>query len=361
MQKRCVEMEARRQVRVKPDSASQMTSQASLAPIKASQPPAVHGLLDMRARSAAKDAVQQSIDMFEHRCVDPIHARLNGIDDRLARFRACLETIRSTRNDISRSAAVTAAKELIVDSTEGHAAAGGGDAAGPLPVEPRAVGAETAEDPGELGQELRRLRQQLADGASRAALVEECRDKLELRSQNAERRALQLECQQEDLRKQLCLAERRAEDTERRCMELQEQWKCRHMSLQRQLQRTEQALGQRYTEVGGIDDAEALEEEADCPAPVSVNGDVRPALLRLLREARTLEQSITRKAVVSACMRVGRTACAHHFMHVCTCMLGQSGLRAYRCPCACIDGLVLRACCWPVVVDSVPLQILETL
>jgi len=312
LQKRCVEVEARK---CRAAATADQVRSADAATASAAKP--LQG--DGSCFAASIDALCQTVASFERRCVEPVHKRLDDIEDRLARLLSAIQVIRAARATASAGAIGVARVEASVPTARGIRTAGascnGTASAGPLPTDvdlsakmrllqhqQRQQQQQQQQQPvpyhtcngSDLHLALTELQQQLMQVAARAdseavkrgESERECQaagqqlQELEMQAEAARRQLssselnaeeelrqletraeeaqLQLGCserrageevrlaeaQAEAMRQQFTRAEQQAEGERHRREESEGLWQQRLAALQRQLRRTEVALGE---------------------------------------------------------------------------------------------------------------------
>jgi len=351
LQKRCVEVEARK------------CRAAATAGHAHPKPPQV----ESGSFAASLDALCQSVASFERRCVEPVHKRLDGIEDRLARLLSAIQMIRAARAIGSpgtvraAGAAKAEAATAVIGGPRTAGLLGNGTASsGPLPLEVGLSAELRLQQQRQQQKQLpyhscdsgphsamTELQQQLAQVTARAdseavkhneserrcqavgqqvqeleVQVEAARRQLslsELRAENelqqleacAEEARLQLgwserrageeirlaEAQAEAMRQQFTRAEKQAEVERHGREESEGLWQQRHAALQRQLRRTEVALGEAavYGWQSGMGGRSARANEGvNEPSPDAAN------VLRLWRELRRQSGSTSGSLPVTA-------------------------------------------------------------
>jgi len=282
------------------------------------------------ATNVAEDALRQGAELFERRCLKPVHQRLDTIDETLARLRAGMaQAVRAARrhdDQVEATATISTPARVTTGAQVGNA--------GPLPTGPQ----HATVDPAHLERQtsLLELRRHLEDSASRAEAEARRCGQAEERCQIAERNLLHTEAEHEQALQRAQKAEARAEHEVRQREEAELRWQQRHAALQRQLRRTEVALGDATVDHGhqpaaygvpsssaevdvgdrqtagisgsahpviGTASATALVEDAQCEALGSA------AILDLLRAVRGLERTT---AAGSVTVNSSRRAPAAH-------------------------------------------------
>jgi len=268
VQKRCVEMEARKsRAATAAVAASRSASSSPPTPPPAGQLPGGQVLLEgvlwpqqsspaaagvasgpppgspclaapacSSSSSAAAAALRREAATLERACLEPVHQRLHDLDQRLHGLAASLRTA---------TVAGAAGSQRGGDGLRcrGSVGGGGGPAAGPLPAgHERSREASVAELHTQNG--ILELERRLADSAAQADREAAHRQEAEVQREQAERRLRHAEVDGEALRAQLRHAEVRLDGEEHRQREAESQWRRRHAALQRQLRRMEHLLGE---------------------------------------------------------------------------------------------------------------------
>lgn len=215
----------------------------------------------------AEVALRQGAAAFEKQCLEPIHRRLDNVEERVARMLSSLQVAR--KENSRRSGA------LDVDSAASRSGSPGKCAvnarvletlgsAGPLPMGP----GRQNNAPASLGQQVQiptvgfqqelteavvraeadvvSLQHQLADAAACADAESRRCGEAERQRELVERKLRHVEVEHEEARTELRRAELRVEQEVRQREEAESSWQQRHAALQRQLRRTEIALGEAH-------------------------------------------------------------------------------------------------------------------
>eukprot|EP00929_Paragymnodinium_shiwhaense_P063960 TRINITY_DN32003_c0_g1_i1.p1 TRINITY_DN32003_c0_g1~~TRINITY_DN32003_c0_g1_i1.p1 ORF type:complete len:360 (+),score=94.69 TRINITY_DN32003_c0_g1_i1:347-1426(+) len=199
-------------------------------------------------------------------------SKMGIMEESLSRLRASIQTVQPARSEGAATAAQnrTSVAEALSTGEEGDATAAaqsgadaGGRAAGPLPSSlrqdgrSRSVFTGLAQPDGDMRvlHDLRRLEEL----QSRLEQEMQLRKQAEEHRSQAEVRWQHMELEVEEAKAQCRKAEQRVESLAKLHGEEEEQWRLRHAALQRQLRRTEVALGEKH--VAGL----ARELELDSP------------------------------------------------------------------------------------------------
>lgn len=365
VQKRCVEVEARR----RPVAATASTATAAAADAStpaspsatgaqssavapnatrpgagtASQPhPAQPGaaaagpgpaVAVLRA-SEAEVALRQGAEIFERRCLDPVHRRLDGIDESLNRLGTGLAEAVRTARETEAEAVAGIASDLQssppppplsgpcigqlkpafgpLNIGPGHFKAGdSASSAGPLPPDPCGSGPSSVRC-GDLAMEaaavaeqqsiVRELRRQLAEAEGREQVEVRRRCEVE-ESHRAECAVLRvLEAERDEANRRLREVQASEQHIACKFQEAETKWQQRHTSVHRQLQRAELSLNAVSTSPPSSfalpprsatssvpqDAAHAALDARHTAMDLEALGS--PAILDLLREVRSLER-----------------------------------------------------------------------
>eukprot|EP00930_Biecheleria_cincta_P091935 TRINITY_DN8164_c0_g1_i2.p1 TRINITY_DN8164_c0_g1~~TRINITY_DN8164_c0_g1_i2.p1 ORF type:complete len:446 (-),score=97.71 TRINITY_DN8164_c0_g1_i2:112-1449(-) len=254
VQKRCVEVEARKCCAAAAAAATARRSSktagspAMPAPPGASCSPRQPAAQAETGRPAtptdvAERALREGAAAFERQCLEPVHKRLDNFEDRLARLSTALQEASASRVSASASRDQHYSEPSRMSGTAGplpadmHTALGCGSSvmAGSTSFVPAPWIAEPHGEP------------QVA--RHHAALEARCGQLMqELQQAQAARSELQhklrvSEASNEEVHESLRKSEMLLDACEKECGEAPTLWRQRHCSLQRQLRRTEVALG----------------------------------------------------------------------------------------------------------------------
>jgi len=276
VQKRCVENEARR---------SQVTAASNSRPEHPKQPRPALNRLDLENQSQAAASLQQAIAVFQKRCIEPIHQRLDTIEERLARMVASVHSVRAAKANHPHLLGFEARPQLWPASNP-SANFAGGIAAGPLPVthavEPKASACEQ-----QLQFSIQELHRQLAERAVQADAEAQRANEVAQQRDIMRRELQRSEVEHEEALRRINDIELKAGRDVQNWEEAEASWRQRHSALQKQLYRTEVALGEAHVLAGTSDHATFNVRPTGAIAARGEHGNRAPsAALQLWREAR---------------------------------------------------------------------------
>lgn len=252
VQKRCVEVEARKCCAAAAAAATALRpsttvgSPAMPAPPGTSPTPRQPAAPTETGRpatstAAAEQALREGAAAFERQCLEPVHNRLDRFEDRLGRLSAALQEASSSRVSASRDQRYS--EPLRVTGT-----------AGPLPAgmhAPPGCGSSLmtgstsfAHAPwlAEPHFEPQMARDHAASEARCGQMMQELQQAQVARSELQHKLRVS-EAGNEEVHESLRKSEMLLDECKKECGEAETNWRQRHCSLQRQLRRTEVALG----------------------------------------------------------------------------------------------------------------------
>lgn len=307
VQKRCVEVEAKKRCNSTADPSSSVAApgvsfgqSSGVAPAAAGRAQqkasaglsdgiaALHGNCMDAPRSnkvqRAEEALREGAERLERRCIQMVNERLEGVEGNILKLRVGLDAVKLARENVTQLTTFNAALPAY---------APGSAAAGPLPSgvgsNVMATAVTFAELQCQLGDHATIAERQ----ASRAARESQRRHEAEERCLVAERELEKVELACEGAKAASRQAERRAEEEANKRLAAEASWQQRHQSLQRQLRRTEIALGEEHVmnHSGSAGQAERdIDETEPQHTGLRAAADSR-AVLKVLREVRGLEQA----------------------------------------------------------------------
>ncbi|CAE8629834.1 unnamed protein product [Polarella glacialis] len=218
------------------------------------------------ARQEVQEALRQSTEAFERHCLEPVRCRLDSFEERLARLSATLQGAPAPRGSGSPLLKAEEAAEASVSqafrSPSGSSNLYSAGSAGPLPTGARQA-LRSSSCKVAAGQEEEELWRSTA-GPSWSDTLPSC-SATALRSPRpgvsahfgeakaeaawrgeAERRLRAVEAEREEARQKLRKVELLLEEVSRQRADAEASWRQRHATLERQLRRTEVALGEAH-------------------------------------------------------------------------------------------------------------------
>jgi len=206
VQKRCVEVEARKHCNV-----PTVPQAAHASPPPPTTPSVAQ---DHRDRGQAEDALRRGAAGLERQFLEPVRRRLDVLDNRLARM---LTTVQDARAWRRRNGQVASVQPACADGDFPVSDLRGATAAGPLPLGFERLGASALLDRhGQTPLQVLELRRQLAEFAAQAEAETGRRREAERLCENAERQLRRYEVEQVEDQSKLRRAESRVEDETRR-------------------------------------------------------------------------------------------------------------------------------------------------